>query len=92
MVPMESIRLIDEPLPREPTLSAWEKMASWSVDELVAFLCELDLRGPAEDLRRAGVNGADFLQWRTFAELQADLGLPKFTAKKLLAQRDLFPS
>ena len=49
-----------------------------------------DLRGPAEDFKKAGVNGKDFLAWATPPELQADLRLAPFTAKKLLAVRDAY--
>ena len=80
----------DGPVPVRPAVSAHDKMKSWTVDELAGFLVEEDLRGPAEALRRAGVNGHDFLLWTTREDLQAELGLPKFTAKKLLAARDLF--
>ena len=41
-----------------------ENMSAWTVDELADFLIYQDLQGPAEALRSAGVNGADFLSWR----------------------------
>ncbi len=65
-------------------------MATWTVDVLGEFLMEADMRGPAEDLRRARVNGRDFLAWGTAAELEADLRLPPFTARKLLAARETY--
>ena len=73
-------------------VARWKKMASWIVDELAEFLADEDLRGPAEDLRKAGVSGTDFLAWGTAAELQVDLRLAPFTARKLLATRDAYLS
>ena len=72
------------------TLTAQEKMSSWTVDDLADFLADEDLRGPAEDLKKAGVSGQDFLVWTTPMELQADLRLAPFTARKLLAVRDAY--
>ena len=65
-------------------------MSSWTVDKLMEFLIGEDMRGPGEALRAAGVNGADFLAWGTPAELQTDLKLTPFTARKLIAVRDAF--
>ena len=62
-------------------------MQSWTVDALATFLQGEDLCGPAEALRSAGVNGSDFLAWKTEGELAADLRLPPFVASKLLACR-----
>ena len=45
-------------------LTSQEKMSAWTADELADFLIYEDLQGPAEALRSAGVNGADFLSWR----------------------------
>ena len=79
--------------PAGPTFAApREAMAAWTVDELADFLRGEDLHGPAEDLRKAGVAGKDFLAWGTAAELQADLRVAPFTAKKLLASRDAYVS
>ena len=65
-------------------------MESWSVDDLSTFLEGEDLSGPASAFRSAGVNGADFLAWRSAAELVADLVVTPFTARKVLACRDKF--
>lgn len=73
----------DLPLPRE-------QMASWGVDQLAEFFTSKDLRGPAEALRVSGVAGADLLAWSTASELQADLKLTPFTARKVLATRNAF--
>ena len=78
------------PRAQEPPLSRREKMLSWTVDELADFLESEDLRGPAQTLQSAGVNGADFLCWNNASELQADLRTTPFTARTLLATRDLF--
>ena len=48
------------------------------------------LSQPASAFRSAGVNGADFLAWRSAAELVADLVVTPFTARKVLACRDKF--
>ena len=73
-----------------PTLTSLERMSSWTVGELADFLAEEDLRGPAEDFKKAGVSGKDFLAWASPLELQTDLRLAPFTARKLLAVRDAF--
>ena len=73
-----------------PPLVLREKMAAWTVDDVADILADEDLRGPAEDLKKAGVNGADFLAWGSAAELQADLRVAPFTAKKLIAIRDAY--
>ena len=65
-------------------------MQSWTVDALATFLQGEDLGGPAEALRSAGVNGSDFLEWKTERELASDLRLPPFAARKLLACRAQF--
>ena len=65
-------------------------MASWTVDELADFLVDKDLQGPANAFRNAGVNGEDFLAWATATEMQADLRIAPFTAKKLIRTRDAY--
>ena len=67
-----------------------EQMAAWGVDQLADFLTTKDLRGPAEVLRASGVAGADLLAWDTATELQVDLKLTPFAARKVLATRDAF--
>jgi len=67
-----------------------EQMASWGVDQLAEFFTSKDLRGSAEALRVSGVAGADLLAWDTASELQADLKLTPFAARKVLATRDAF--
>ena len=82
----------DDAQPVGPILTPQEKMASWTVDELARFLADEDLQGPSEVVRKAGVSGKDFLSWGAPAELQSDLHLAPFTAKKLLATRDAYLS
>ena len=65
-------------------------MQSWSVDNLATFLEGEDLSGPANVLRSAGVNGADFLLWTSEAALVEDLRVTPFTARKLLSCRAHF--
>ena len=67
-----------------------DQMSSWGVDQLAEYLCLEDLRGPAEALRMSGVAGSDLLAWDTAAELQADLRLSPFAARKVLAARDRY--
>ena len=67
-----------------------EQMSSWGVDQLAAFLERHDLRGPADALRASGVAGADLLALNTDVELQKDLKLTPFAARKVLAVRDRF--
>ena len=70
----------------EPQSQA-EVMQSWTVDALATFLRGEDLCGPADVLQFAGVNGSDFLAWKSEGELASDLRLPPFAARKLLACR-----
>ena len=50
----------------------------------------MTLRGPADALRASGVAGADLLALNTDVELQKDLKLTPFAARKVLAVRDRF--
>ena len=77
-------------LPVQAVIQPRALMASWTVGQLAEFLVNEDMCGPAEALRTAGVNGADFLVWGTPAELQADMRLAPFTARKLIASRVVF--
>ena len=73
-----------------PVVAPRARMASWTVDDLAEFLADADLEGPAETLKKAGVCGQDFLTWDDAAELQADLRVAPFTARKLLAVREAY--
>jgi hypothetical protein len=64
-----------------------ETMQTWPVDALADFLCGQDLCGPAASLKKAGVNGSDFLVWTSATDIVADANVALFTAKKLLACR-----
>ncbi len=72
-----------------PTPTAREQMAAWTVSELASFLNSQDLSGPSGQLRHHGVSGEDFLSI-TAGVLTKELGLSKFTAKKLERLRDVF--
>lgn len=75
-------------LPMAPSQPPQEQMASWRVDQTAEFLALRDLRGPAEAMRASGVAGIDLLAWSTAGEVQADLKLTPFAARKVLAARD----
>ena len=77
-------------LPVVPSQPPVEQMASWGVDQLAEFLALRDLCGPAEAFRASGVAGADLLAWSTAGEVQADLKITPFAARKVLAARDDF--
>ena len=47
-------------------------------------------QGPAEAFRASGIAGADLLAWSTADEVQADLKITPFAARKVLAARDDF--
>ena len=70
--------------------SAREMMATWSVNILAEHLAAAGLAGAASWLQRAGVSGEDFLAWAAPSELESDLKLLPFTAKKVLRWRDGF--
>ena len=71
-----------------PSKSPQEQMASWRVEQTAELLALRDLRGPAEAMRASGVAGIDLLAWSTASEVQADLKLTPFAARKVLAARD----
>ena len=64
-------------------------MAEWSVGQLVHFLEEHDLHGPAKHLRTNGVRGADLLSMDVNS-LVAEVGLTRFAAARIVACRDAF--
>eukprot|EP00973_Karenia_brevis_P036545 5039117-Karenia_brevis.AAC.1 len=61
-------------------------MRAWTTTQLRAFLEDHDLCGPAAQLWQQGMNGEDF-HATSKDELQTDLRLSGFSAKKLLALR-----
>ena len=75
----------DAPFQAEPA----EQMERWTVDELVRFLTEYDLEGPARILFANGVRGQD-LKLLTATVLSADLGLSSFAATRILNAREAF--
>ena len=66
-----------------------ELMSSWTVAQLGGFLEGADLLGPASLFRNNGVTGADLLGMSE-AELQRDLGMTAFAARKVARCRDEF--
>ena len=64
-------------------------MKSWTTKELSEFVKRKDLEGPSQQLRAQGVSGEDFFSL-TQEELQHDLRLTPFTARKLARIRDAF--
>lgn len=68
----------------------WLALLYLAIAWCATFLQGEDLCGPAEVLRSAGVNGSDFLAWKSEGELASDLRLPPFAARKLLACRARF--
>ena len=72
-----------------PQRTAAETMARWTVADVVHFLEEADLDGPAEFCRQSGVAGADLLQL-TAAELIAEVRLSPFAARKVSSVRDAY--
>ena len=75
---------------RAPTSRA-EQMRSWTVAETARFLEGHDLAGPAELMRRSGVNGADLLLLPQ-REFCTDVLLTPLAARKVVAARDAFVS
>ena len=64
-------------------------MRSWRVADVVTFLEEADLAGPASSMRTNGVAGADLFSL-TADTLTTDLRLTTIAAQKILAARDGF--
>ena len=67
-------------------LGAPERVGAFTAADLRTALEEEDMSGPAADLYRQGVNGADFLALSESAYVQ-DLRVTPFVAKKLLKLR-----
>ena len=64
-------------------------MKSWTADEVVRFLTEKDLEGPARILFANGVRGRDLLQLSE-SVLKTDLKLSSFAAHRVLEARRVF--
>ena len=76
--------------PQAPVRSARDTMASWSADSLAEHVAAAGLAGAASCLQRAGVSGVDLLSWAAASEIEADLKLLPFSARKLLRWREAF--
>ena len=72
--------------PPLPQPSAQERVAGYTTSELRTALTEQDMCGPAEDLFKQGVDGADFLSF-TPETIVNELRLSPFVAKKLCKVR-----
>ena len=64
-------------------------MQRWTAAEVVSFLEQGDLCGPATHLFANGFNGADLVK-ATGLALMSDLRLTVFAANKVIAARDAF--
>jgi len=62
-------------------------MAQWSANQVMLFLKERDLAGPASTLYTNGANGQDLLDMN-MTVLTQELRLSSFAAKKVLCARD----
>lgn len=60
---------------------------TWNVDAVGSFLEDADLKGPAHVFKQNGVNGKDFAAF-TMQDLQQELRLTPFAARKVLLARD----
>ena len=62
-------------------------VSEWTAADVMSFLAQKDLDGPARVLHANGVNGADFLDMpeQTLVE---DFRLSRFAARKVLRARD----
>ena len=69
-----------------PSLSAADKLALWTCQELRDYLTAHDLAGLATHLHGQSVNGKDFLDLSE-TELVEDLRCTPFAARKLVAAR-----
>ena len=72
-----------------PERSKREEMLHWRVAEVVAFLEQSDLSGPAKVCHHNGVAGSDLLQLSE-KDLVDDLKMTPFAARKVVAIRDSF--
>ena len=69
--------------------SAGEALAKFTVSEVSGLLRSKDLSGPAQVLESNGVNGADLLGLSA-TQLQTELRMSVFAARKVIAARDTF--
>ncbi len=65
-------------------------MAAWSVRDVAAFYRGRDAEGAAKVMEENSVGGTDLLAFTTWPELQAELRVTPFLARKALTLRDAF--
>ena len=73
--------------PPQPTRA--DEMQGWRVQDVVGFMKEADLHGPASVLFANGVDGRDLLDLDAHV-LTTDLRISSFAARKILQARDVF--
>ena len=84
------IDVANDDVTRDPE-SPDETLAKFTVSQVAGFLRSKDLAGPAQVLEANGVNGADLIAM-TAAQLQTELRMSVFAARKVIAARDAFQS
>ena len=67
-----------------------ETVAAWSVRDVAAFHRGRDAEGAAKVMEENSVGGTDLLAFTTWPELQAELRVTPFLARKALTLRDAF--
>ena len=69
-------------------ITASDRMAAFSVSETASWLESCDAMGLATIVRSNGVNGKDLLTFDNAKDVEDDLRMTPFAARKLLALRD----
>ena len=70
--------------------STGRALATWTVEEVAAWLEGNDMVGPAAYFRSQGVNGQDLVNFESAPSLSRDLGTTNFVAQKVVALRDQY--
>ena len=65
-------------------------MRGWTVEEVVGFFKSMDAEGLSRNLEQNSVNGSDLFAFQAANELQADLRVTPFAARKILDLRRQF--
>ena len=77
----------EAPAPATPPVDVRTEMTGWSAGDVMKFMAQQDLAGPARTLLASGVNGEDLMAMATKI-LTDELRLNSFAARKILAVRD----
>ena len=67
-----------------------DTVRAWSVPDVCFFFCQHDAAGIAAIMERSAVNGEDLLAFTSSSELEEDLHVTPFAARKALKLRDAF--